>query len=259
MDQHSNTGEPLTDTIVGSVHRPTPDEPMPRTVARGMRLVAFSWVCMSVYLTAMRFAMPIRPPIEILAGTAAIVASAWAALDGRRWGWHAMVLLAAASLLDLGLGLAVIGAASISSDGGLHQTLAACARELGFLGLGPEFGAAAVIAWLGAIAVLVHPSVRTAVFVNKRDHLRAGQGILAAILLATYLAALARMGATAVAVKAAGVRVVRHVGAGTARQSDSSVRRSRPRSARIARATSEPRRIRSHNIRTLRTPNLSTR
>lgn len=172
-----------------------------QTAPPGLRAIAFVWVLLNVYLLAMRLAMPGPLPPEFFPALLVTIICSWAALECRRWGWFAMMLLAAASLADTILGFALISANASMRGAATSEMVDAWTRELAVLGLGPWFGALTVTAWVVSIGVLASRRVREPVFANKREHLSAGQALIAVVVLTVYLVGVAAIGATATALR----------------------------------------------------------
>ena len=162
-----------------------------------LRALAFVWVVINVYYIAVRMSQPSTLPTTLIPAAAVTILTSWAAIEGKRWGWMAMVFLVVASLADLIVGFALVTLFASASPGIGHDIVSIWKQELAALGLGLTFGAIVIVVWIVSLAVLMAPGVRRPIFIGKREHLNAGQILLAAVLLGLYVMGLASVGSTA--------------------------------------------------------------
>jgi hypothetical protein len=184
----------ITDTVgrVGSVARECP---------LALRAVAFTWILVNVYIVAVHPEFVLKHPVAFGPAFAVLVLSTWAALDGKRWGWFGMVLLAASSLVDLCVGL-LITLGRAWSNSATQADLSACLRQgMNWLHMGPGFGTLLVGIWLVSLMALLAPSVRRPIFASKQKRLTPVQALIGVALMVFYLTGVAIVGVTANALR----------------------------------------------------------
>ena len=170
-----------------------------------LKTIAFVWVAVNVYLVAFRLSLLGVVPIGFGMAFLVVILSTWAALDGKRWGWISMTMLAAVSIADFALASGVIVIAGVRAGRTWSVIAHQWVYQLDWLGLGPAFGAIVVCVWFASLALLLSRPVRLQVFANKRAVLRHAQAVIAICLLLAYLMGVLSVGATSRAIRLYGV------------------------------------------------------
>ncbi len=166
-----------------------------------LRAIGFVWVTVNVYLIISRFSVLGKVPIGFAMAFAVVILSTWAALESRRWGWLAMMLLAAVSICDFAVASSMLAIRGIREQLAWNLILREWLSEFNWLGLGTAFGMTVVGIWFVSLAALLSRPVRLQVFANKRQHLTPAQAVIAAVLVAIYLMGVVSVGATSRAVR----------------------------------------------------------
>jgi len=183
---------------------------------RKLRAIAFVWVLVNVYLIASRLSLRGTISIGFAMAFVVVILSTWAALEGKRWGWLGMTLLASVSIADFTTASAIVIVQGWSDGLGGAGIARAVLQEFAWLGLGPAFGMAVVGIWFVSLAVLMSQSVRRHVFANKRRHLSPAQGIIGLCLMLAYLVGVIAVGATSRTIRTHGLTGWRSTASGGA-------------------------------------------